>query len=48
MPRPKRPQQYYDQIKDKFREERNLRLGTARQAQISTPGVQRRLGKVCG
>ena len=27
MPRPKRPQQYYDQIKDKFREERNLRLG---------------------
>ena len=27
MPRPKRPQEYYDQIKDKFREERNLRLG---------------------
>jgi cation diffusion facilitator CzcD-associated flavoprotein CzcO len=26
MPRPKRPQQYYDQIKDKFREERDLRL----------------------
>ena len=37
MPRPKRPQQYYDQIKDKFREERNLRLGTARREQISTP-----------
>ena len=27
MPRLKRPQEYYDQIKDKFREERNLRLG---------------------
>ncbi len=27
MPRPKRPQHYYDEIKDKFREERNLRLG---------------------
>ena len=27
MPRPNRPQEYYDQIKDKFREERNLRLG---------------------
>ena len=27
MPTAKRPQQYYDQIKDKFREERNLRLG---------------------
>ena len=26
MARPKRPQQYYDQIKDKFREERDLRL----------------------
>ena len=26
MARSKRPQQYYDQIKDKFREERNLRL----------------------
>jgi len=27
MARPKRPQQYYDQIKDKFREQRDLRLG---------------------
>jgi cation diffusion facilitator CzcD-associated flavoprotein CzcO len=27
MARAKHPQQYYDQIKDKFREERNLRLG---------------------
>jgi cation diffusion facilitator CzcD-associated flavoprotein CzcO len=27
MARPQRPQEYYDQIKDKFREERNLRLG---------------------
>jgi len=27
MPRPKQPQHYYDDIKDKFREERNLRLG---------------------
>ena len=27
MPRPKRPQHYYDEIKDKFREQRNLRLG---------------------
>ena len=26
MARPQRPQQYYDQIKDKFREERDLRL----------------------
>ena len=26
MTRPQRPQQYYDQIKDKFREERDLRL----------------------
>ena len=26
MPRPKRPQSYYDDIKDKFQEERNLRL----------------------
>jgi cation diffusion facilitator CzcD-associated flavoprotein CzcO len=27
MPRPKQPQQYYDDIKDKFRSARNLRLG---------------------
>ncbi len=26
MPRPKQPQSYYEDIKDKFREERNLRL----------------------
>ncbi len=26
MPRPKQPQSYYDDIKDKFQEERNLRL----------------------
>jgi cation diffusion facilitator CzcD-associated flavoprotein CzcO len=27
MPKSKRPQEYYDQIKDKFRDERNRRLG---------------------
>ena len=27
MARPKRPQQYYDDIKNKFREQRDLRLG---------------------
>ena len=27
MARPERPQEYYDQIKDKFREQRDLRLG---------------------
>ena len=27
MARPQRPQQYYDEIKDKFKEERDLRLG---------------------
>ena len=36
MARPQRPQEYYDQIKDKFREERNLRLGYRPQEQIST------------
>ena len=27
MPKSQRPQEYYDQIKDKFQDERNRRLG---------------------
>ena len=36
MARPERPQEYYDQIKDKFREQRDLRL-VPPLARINTP-----------
>lgn len=42
MARAKHPQQYYDQIKDKFREERNLRLG------YRPPGTDQFTSEFCG
>ena len=42
MPRPERPQSYYDEIKEKFREERNLRLD------FRPPGTQQYTSEFTG
>lgn len=42
MPRPERPQSYYDEIKQKFREERNLRLD------FRPPGTQQYTSEFTG